>query len=328
LIILKAEEIQAALPMDEAVEAMKSAYAALSSGDAQVPLRTHLSIPPKNAANLVMPAYIRNMDGGVLAIKAVSIFPENQDLGLPLIHAAVLVLDAQTGRLIALIEGGSLTAIRTGAASGAATDLLAREDSKIVTVFGAGVQARTQLQAVCEVRTIREGWISDPNTDKVHAFIEELAGIGPIPQSLHLAADPAEAANMADIICTATTSMTPVYPADAVKPGTHINGVGSYTLDMVENPPELLGNSRVFVDSVQAVMAEAGEIIEAINRNILKSQPLIELGDVVRGIVQGRQSPDQITFFKSVGVAVQDAVAANLAFRNAVDRELGQKVSW
>jgi ornithine cyclodeaminase/alanine dehydrogenase-like protein (mu-crystallin family) len=328
LIILRAEDIRQALPMGEAVETMKKAYAAVSRGEAIVPLRISLPISPYEGVSLFMPAYVGNKTDDALALKAVSVFPKNADLGLPIIHAAVLVLEAATGRVIALLEGASLTAIRTGAASGAATDLLSRGDAENVVVFGAGIQGRTQLQAVCEVRSIKKGWVYDPATEKAHAFIKELAGEGPIPSDLQVASDPGEVAGLADIICTATTSKDPVYPADAVKPGTHINGVGSYTLEMVENPPELFGKAGVFVDSVGAVMAEAGEIVEAINRKIIRTEDLVELGNVVRGVSTGRRSSEQITFFKSVGIAVQDALAAQLAVQRAIEMELGQKVDW
>jgi ornithine cyclodeaminase len=328
LIILQAEDIREALPMGEAIETMKKAYAALSSGEALVPLRTSLPIPPYEGVSLFMPAYVGNQEYGALALKAVSVFPKNTNLGLPIIHAAVLVLEVETGRVIALLEGASLTAIRTGAASGAATDLLSRGDAENVVIFGAGIQGRTQLQAVCEVRSIKKGWVYDPATEKAHAFVKELSGVGQIPSDLQVASDPEVVAGFADIICTATTSKNPVYPADAIKQGTHINGVGSYTLEMVENPPELLGKAGVFVDSAGAVMAEAGEIAEAIDQKILKPEELVELGDVVRGVSAGRKSRVQITFFKSVGVAVQDALAAHLAVQRAIDMGLGQKVDW
>lgn len=314
--------------MGEAIGAMKSAYAALSRGDAEVPLRTHLSIPPHEGTSLFMPAFVKDEAGDSLVLKAVSVFPGNISLGIPTIHAAVLVLDAKTGRVKALLEGGSLTAIRTGAASGAATDLLARQDAHTVSIFGAGIQGRTQLQAVCEVRAVKKAWIYDLDAEKAHAFVEELAGSGRIPLDLRVAADPAEAASLADIICTATTSKTPVYPPDVVQPGTHINGVGSYTLEMVENPPELFAKAAVYVDSISAVLAEAGEIVAAIHRKILTPGELVELGALVRGTARGRVSRAQITYFKSVGNAAQDAMAARLAVTKALDLGLGQLVAW
>ncbi len=167
MFVLNAEEVRSCLPMKATIEAMKRAFAALSMGLAEVPLRSQLKIPGNQAVNLFMPAYIRDEAGESLAVKIVSVYPENIKLGLPIIHAAVLVLAADTGQPLALIEGSTLTAIRTGAASGAATDLLARGDARVAAIFGAGVQARTQLEAICSVRSIDLAWIYDPNPDRV-----------------------------------------------------------------------------------------------------------------------------------------------------------------
>jgi ornithine cyclodeaminase len=238
------------------------------------------------------------------------------------------VLEASTGRIIALLEGSTLTAIRTGAASGAATDLLARPDSKTAAIFGAGVQGRTQLEAICAVREIETVWIVDPDSEKAHTFVDDLAGHENIPTDLRVTTDPEEAASLADIICTATTSLVPVYPVEAIRPGTHINGVGSYTLEMIENPPEIYSRACAFVDSREAVLAEAGETVAAVNRKLLFSEELAELGEVILGERPGRISEKQITFFKSVGVAVQDALAAQHALQNALEMGLGQRVTW
>jgi ornithine cyclodeaminase len=328
MILLQAEDVKKALPMGQAIAAMKSAYAALSSNKAEVPLRAHLRVVPYEGTSLFMPSFVQDEGGDILALKTVSIFPQNVKQNLPIIHAAVLVLEAQTGRVMALIEGGILTAIRTGAASGAATDLLARQDATRVAIFGAGVQGGTQLEAVCAVRKIKTVWVYDLDLNSANSFVAKLAGERGIPEDLRVAATPTEAASQVDIICTATTSKTPVYPPDAIQPGTHINGVGSYTQEMVENPPEILQQAAIFVDSVEAVMAEAGEIVTAVNRKLLFASELTELGDVILGLSPGRITNQQITFFKSVGVAVQDAMAARLALQNALKMGLGQSVDW
>jgi len=327
MLILNAAEVRQALPMPELIEAMKAAYAALSAGQAEVPVRVQLPVAPHQGTSLFMPAYVQDSNGEALAIKIVSVFPQNTRRNLPVIHAAVLVLDAETGKPVALLEGGSLTALRTGAASGAATDLLARPEARTAAIFGAGVQGRTQLQAICSVRPIETAWIYDLNPAQVQAFIADTAGHGPIPSDLRPATDAAQAVAQADIICTATTSPTPVYLAEAVQPGTHINGVGSYTLSMIENPPEIYSRACAFIDSREAILAEAGETVAAINRKLLFPAELTELGNVVLGKDPGRISAEQITFFKSVGVAVQDAFAARLALENARQLGLGQEVA-
>jgi ornithine cyclodeaminase len=327
MLILKGSDVRQTLPMDQTIAAMKDAYAALSSGQAEVPLRCQLPVSPHAGTSLFMPAFVKGAREA-LTLKAVSIFPENVVRGLPIIHAAVLVLEANTGRALAMLEGSTLTAIRTGAASGAATDLLAHPDAKTAAIFGAGVQGRTQLEAVCTVRKMKTVWVVDSDQEKAEVFVDEMAGKRKIPQDLRVAADPEEAANSADIICTATTSQVPVYPANAVRPGTHINGVGSYTLEMIENPPEIYDRAGAFVDSREAVMAEAGETVAAINRKLLFPDEITELGEVISGARPGRISEEQITFFKSVGVAVQDALAAQLSLQNALETGLGQRVTW
>ena len=328
MLILNAAEVQKALPMAEVIAATKNAYAALSAGQAEIPLRIQLPVKEQEAVALFMPAYLRGDKGDALALKAVSVFPRNPQRGLPIIHAAVLVFDVETGQPLALLEGGRLTAIRTGAASGAATDLLARPDSKIGAIFGTGVQGRTQLEAICTVRSLETIWVYDLDPRRAEKFIAEMAGQGPIPRDLRVADSPAQAISQADIICSATTSLKPVFADADLRPGTHINGVGSYTPEMIEIPPETAGRASVFVGSREGVLAEAGEILAAIERGLIVPADLVELGEVIRGNAPGRTSPDQITFFKSVGAAVQDAAAARLALDNAQAQNLGQKVDW
>ncbi len=327
MLILNADQVREALPMPEAIQAVKRAYAALSAGDAVMPLRAHLPVEQRDGLTLLMPAYLHG-EGESLAIKIVSLFKGNPARGLPLIYGAVLVLDPETGAPQALLEGSALTAIRTGAASGAATDLLARPDCSTAAIFGAGVQGRTQLEAVCSVRTIQTVWVVDPNPEKVTTFIDEMAGKGSIPADLRPAESPEQAAAEADIICAATTSTHPVFPAEAVRSGTHINGVGSYTPAMIEIPPQLTAHAAVYVDQVEAAMEEAGELIAAVEQGLLHRNQLTELGAVLNGQVAGRTSEAQITFFKSVGVAAQDAAAAGMALQRARQFGLGQAVEW
>ncbi|HXF86199.1 MAG TPA: NAD(P)-binding domain-containing protein [Anaerolineales bacterium] len=329
MLILNANEVREALPMKETIEAMKQAYASLSNGKADVPLRTRLSIPPHEALSLFMPAYVQTEKEESLAIKVVSLFPQNPSRGLAYIQAAVLVLEADTGRALALLEGSTLTAIRTGAGSGAAIDLLARQDSKIAAIFGAGVQGRTQLEAVCTARSLEVVYVFDPNPEKAKAFAEEMKGRGAIPYDVRVASSPKEAIENADIICTATTSIRPVFDDKDLKPGTHISGIGSYTPEMAEVPPETVRRAKVFVDSRSAVLAEAGDLIQPIREGtITEAHIAAELGEVVLGRKTGRTSNEEITFFKSVGVAAQDAVAAQLALKHAKARGLGQQVEF
>ena len=329
MLILNADEVRQALPMSPTIAAMKDAFASLSNGTAVVPLRTRVPIPSYDALSLFMPAYMKSDSGEALAVKVVSLYPGNPARGLAYIQAAVLVLESGTGRPIALLEGSTLTAIRTGAGSGAAIDMLARKDSKVVAVFGAGVQGRTQLEATCAVRNIETVFIFNPTSGKARAFAEEMAGRNSIPEDIRVASTPREALENADIICTATTSSKPVFDDQDIKAGTHISAVGAYTPQMQEVPVETVVRARAVVDSYVTVMDEAGDIVQAIQVGTFHESDIhAEIGEIILGSKAGRESEDEITFFKSVGNAVQDAAAAQLALQNARNMKLGKEVDF
>ncbi len=329
MLILNADQVRRALPMDQAIAAMKDAYASLSDGTAVAPLRTRIPITSRDAISLFMPAYMKKDSAEALAVKVVSLYPSNPPRGLAYIQAAVLVFDAETGRAIALLEGSTLTAIRTGAGSGAAIDLLARKNSKTVAIFGAGPQGKTQLEAACTARTIETAFIYNPTREKAEAFAKEMAGQGNIPKDLRIATSPKEAVERADIICTATGSTKPVFDDVDVKPGTHVSAIGAYTPEMQELPIETVARARIVVDSRATVMEEAGDIVKAIRAGLINEWSIhAEIGEIVLGIKSGRQSDDEITFFKSVGNAVQDAVAAQVALKNARELKLGVEVEF
>jgi len=329
MLVLNAAEVRQALPMETAIEAMKQAFAALSDGRAEVPPRIHLPVRPHDGVSLVMPALVQDAQGDAMTVKVVSLFDGNPRRGLPRIQAAVLVLEADTGRPTALLEGATLTAIRTGAASGAATDLLARPDCKTAAIFGVGVQARTQLEAVCTVRSIETVWVYDPIASGVEAFFTVVAGQGPIPADVRPASTPQQAVAEADIICTATTSQVPVFAHADLKPGVHINAIGSYQPDVREIPPETVVDALVVTDSRELALNEAGDLIQPIRNGLIDADHIhADLGELVLGRKPGRTDAEQITLFKSVGVAVQDAIAARAAVAQAERLKLGQRVNW
>ena len=329
MLILNKDDVRKALPMNEAIEATKKAYASLSDGKAVVPLRTHLSIPNSDAVSLFMPAYVDSKDNQALAIKAVSLFPGNPSRGLAFIQATVLAFAPDTGQIQALIEGSTLTAIRTGAAGGAAIDILAREDSSVVSIFGAGAQGRTQLEAACTARKITTAFIFDPDKDKAKSFVDEMKSKGAIPIDIRVAANAKEATEKADIICTATTSTKPVFDDADIKSGTHISAVGSYTPEMQEIPAETIQRAKVIVDSRFASMEEAGDLIQPIRAGLFSESHIhAELGEIILGKKTGRETDDEITYFKSVGIAVQDAMAAQVALENAQKMKLGQEIDF
>jgi ornithine cyclodeaminase len=315
--------------MNEAIEAMKKAYASLSSGTAVVPLRTRLPIPASEALSLFMPAFVNSQDGNALAIKVVSLFPGNPTRGLAYIQAAVLVFDPETGRAIALLEGSSLTAIRTGAAGGAAIDLLARQESKVVAIFGAGAQGRTQLEAACTARKIETAFLYGANAEKARTLAEEMKGKGPITNDVRVASSAKEAIEHADVICTATTSTKPVFEDKYLAAGTHISAIGSYTPEMQEVPAATLQRAKIFVDSRSASLEEAGDLIQPMRQGLFDESHIYgELGELILGKISGRQSQEEITYFKSVGIAVQDAMAAQVALNNAHKMNIGTEVDF
>jgi len=325
--LLSGDDVRQAITMGEAIEAVQEAYIQLSSGQAVVPLRTPVPVERRDAVTLFMPAYLADSDA--LGAKIVSVFAGNPALGLPLIHAVVLVVDAKTGQPTALMDGTYLTALRTGAASGVATSLLARAEARVAAIFGAGVQARTQLEAVCTARSIEKVWVYDPVPEFAAAYVREMREFGrPIPIDLSVAASPAQAVRDADVICTATTSTGPVFDDADLKPGVHINGIGSYTPEMQEVPVETVVRATVVVDSRSASQAEAGDLIIPMNQGLLAPGDIRgEIGEVAAGRVPGRQTDDEVTFFKSVGVAVQDVAVAERILRRAIELDLGTEAN-
>ena len=331
MLILSADDVRAALPMADAIIAMKQAFAAYSSGLATMPPRIHLDVPARQGISLIMPSLLSDPGVESLAVKVVSLFPGNRARGLSYIQAAVMAFDPDTGRPEAVLEGSTLTAIRTGAASGAATDLLAPPEARTVAIFGAGVQARTQLEAVCSVRSIQTAWIVSRTPDSAMALISEMAGRGPIPTDLRHAATPAEALRDADIICTATAGAGgPVFDDQDVKPDAHINAVGSFQPHVVEIPPATVARSWIAVDSRSAAREEAGDLIQAVAAGLLDWEAIgAEVGELVLDAARiPTRPPSRITLFKSVGMAVQDAAAARVALVRAREMSLGTAVPW
>jgi ornithine cyclodeaminase/alanine dehydrogenase-like protein (mu-crystallin family) len=310
--ILTAADIRAALSMGAAIDAVQAAYAQLSRGKATMPLRTRVNTD--KGVTLLMPAHLH--ESGDFAVKIVSVYGDNPKLNLPTVTATVLALDPETGMPLALMEGDTLTALRTGAAGGVAARFLSRKDAATVALFGAGVQARAQLKAAMSVRHIKKVWVVDPFESAVRRLQEDVAGWPDAPEVI-VADSPRSAVSQADIVLAATTTKTPLFDGNDLKPGTHVTGVGSFTPEMQEIDAATIGRARVVVDQREAAMAEAGDII------IGKATIDAEIGEIINGDKPGRQNDEQITFFKSVGLAVQDAVTAAAVLRSAAAKDLG-----
>jgi ornithine cyclodeaminase len=258
-------------------------------------------------------------------VKVVSVFERNASAGLARVQAAVLAIDPETGELQALLDGAALTAIRTAAASGAATDLLAREDSQTLAVLGAGVQARTHIEAICAVRPIRTVYCYSRTREKLEAMIAELVRDSPADRRFVAAASPAEALRHADIVAATTSSGVPVFADADVRAGTHINAIGAYTPETSEVPAQTVARALVVVDSRAAAAKEAGDLIQAQRAGLIGEGHIhAELGEIVLGTRPGRSDDRTVTLFKSVGLAVQDAVAARDAVQLARRLHLGR----
>ena len=328
--ILSASDVRAALPMSKAIDAMRHAYGQLSAGTAVAPPRQHISTD--KGVTLIMPAYLP--EWSEFGIKVVSVYDDNPNLDLPRITATVLVLDPETGLPKAFMDGASLTAIRTGAGGGLAADLLARQDAKTVGLFGAGVQARAQLQAVMAVRDIARVNLISRTRASAEQLAAEISEWADAP-AVNLVSTPQAVVEDADIVLCATTSATPLFDGNALQPGTHITAVGTFVPEKREVDTTTIRRAhRIVVDSREACLEEAGDLIipnaeirtENETPNIVKNELVLgsaEIGEIVNGDKQGRQSDDEITFFKSVGVAVQDAVAAAAVLAEAEAKALG-----
>lgn len=308
---------------------MREAFSAQAAGTLVAPDRTVLATGRDAGATLVMPAALDSGDAPLLVVKVVSVFPSNRRRDLPSIHGTVLAVDAETGVPRALLDGGSLTAIRTAAACGLATELLSRPDSRVLAVFGSGVHARTQVDAMRTVRRIEEVRIFNPNVESARSMARELSQSGSMQGRVAVAGSPAEALDGADIACCATTSVVPVFEDRAVPDGIHINAIGSFKPEDREVPSATLVRSRLVVDDREAALEEAGDLLIPISEGLVDADHIhCALGDLVLGGCEGRSSRSQVTFFKSVGLAAQDVFAARAVLRQAERLGLGEPIRW
>ncbi|MFN8344094.1 MAG: hypothetical protein U0X91_03785 [Spirosomataceae bacterium] len=317
------QTVEASVTMPEAIELMRDAFRSLSSGEATVPLRVNLPQPEQHARTLFMPVYLPSAEA--VGLKMVTVFQDNPAQGLPLIHGLMLVMDGTTGQPLALLDAEYLTALRTGAASGLATDLLARKDASVLAVFGTGAQARTQTEGVAAVRSLQKIVIFGKNRDRTASFCAEIQAKTGIRTEASLQP---EQLLEADIVCTATTSNVPVFDHKHLKKGVHINGVGSYRPDTRELPGQTMHEAKIVVDQRSAALAEAGDVVLPIQEGLFNADFIFaELGEIVSGLKVGRTSPDEITVFKSVGNAVQDLAVAGYLVKKAETLNLGAVLS-
>jgi len=317
--IIRAADVREACPMALAIEAVADGFVALSAGRATVPLRSRVGLG-EGAVALTMPA---GRDGSpYYAVKLVSVVPANPGRGRSLVTAVVLLTDAVTGEALALIDGESLTTLRTGAAGGVAARSLALPDARVVALFGAGAQAREQLLALAAVRPIALVRVVTRSPEHAGALIRWAAERPELSGGL-LEAGPADAAVAgAGIVVTATSSPVPVFAGARLEPGVHVTAVGAFTPATRELDAATMRGATVFVDHRPAALAEAGELAG------LGPTDVAELGEVIAGLAPGRTSADERTVFKSVGNAIQDLVVAAAVYDRSRQLGLGEEVTF
>jgi len=283
------------LSMEEVIPAMERALADFSSGTVVQPVRTMLPVAEHQGFLGLMPAYT----GSALGAKLVAFYPRNTSV--PTHHATILLFEPETGEPLVTMDGRLITEVRTAAVSAVATDHLARATASVLAIIGSGVQARSHLEALRLVREFREVRVWSPR--RAAAFAEE--------HGVDAAASAEEAVRGADVVVTATTSPTPVLSGEWLSPGAHINAVGAPRPDWRELDDEVLRRANVYVDSREAAMKESGDVIAA-------KEVVAEIGEVISGAEQGRRSLEEVTLFKSLGLAVEDVATAELVYRNAL----------
>jgi ornithine cyclodeaminase/alanine dehydrogenase-like protein (mu-crystallin family) len=324
VLVLTAAQVEELLDLDELIDALAAAMADLSAGRASAPDRIAALVPERDGFLAAMPGYVPS--AGVLMAKLVSLFPRNAGTGVPTHQGVIVSCDPDTGRPVALLDGAVITAVRTGAASALSARLLARPDAAVLAILGTGVQARSHARAMCRVRPIREIRVAGRDPARSAAFAAELAdelavtGVG--------AASYAEALDGADIVCAATHATQPVVRWEWLTPGVHVTSVGFGGREIDD---ETVVAALVCVESRHAALAPfptgAADLREPIRDGLITAEQVhAELGELVSGTRPGRTADDQITLYKSVGVAVQDAAAAALVLRAARERGVGTEV--
>lgn len=322
ILVINENEMRSIMSMKDAIIAVKEAASNYSAGKTDIPLRANLNVKEFNGNSLYMYGYVPGSKA--LGVKLVSVYPDNSKRGVNACPATVILENAETGEVNAIMDGTYLTRLRTGALSGAATELLSRKDSKVFALIGTGGQAECQLEAVLAVRDIEEVRIYSRNIDNVNKFIERVsAGKS---QKFIACKSSDEAIENADIITAVTVSNDPVFDGKKVKKGCHINGVGSYTPEMSEIDEHVVCNAgKIIVDTMDGTINETGDFLKPMSKGLFKKEMITgELGDLVYGKCKGRENDDELTFFETTGSAVFDLVTGRKIYELAIKKNMGK----
>lgn len=320
VLIVNQHEVAQLLPMPQCIEVMAEALRTLAEGKAILPLRQVVVLPGKEAALASMPAYSRTLDA--IGVKVITVFPGNRGTQYDSHQGAVLLFEAEHGSLRAIVDASEVTAIRTAAVSAVATRLLAREDAGDLAILGCGVQARTHLEAMLQVRKIRRirVWSRTPEHARAFAARESKRHAVEIEPT----SSARGAVRGADIICTTTSSREPVLKGDWVSPGAHINAVGASLPTARELDTALVKRSRLFVDRRESALKEAGDFLIPRSEGAIGDDHIQgEIGEILTGKIAGRKSAKEITLFKSLGLAVEDLASVEHIYRRALEHKAG-----
>ena len=327
ILVLKESDISPIISMSDIISADREALSIYSNHQSNIPLRTNINVPEFNGQCLFMNGYAA--PAKALGVKIVSVYPDNINKNLTSVPATMVLVNAETGIVNALIDGTYLTRLRTGAISGLATEILSRKDSKILALFGTGGQAITQLEAILTVRKIELVKVFDIVYERADEFAKKMTVLYSKKYNnvkIIAVKSSDEAVENADIITTVTTSKKPVFKIDKIKSNVHINGVGSYTPDMCEVPEEVVVKAnKIYVDTRDGAINESGDLIGPIKKGLINIEKINgELGEVINGKIKGRENDDEMTFFKTTGSAVLDLVAAQKIYELAKKNNIGK----
>ncbi len=319
-LLLTEADVRNLLPLADLINAMERALSAFSSGEVVQPVRTALQAGPRRNFFGVMPAYL--CSPAAMGVKLVTVFEGNAARGMPTHLATILLFDPDTGALDVIMDGRYITEVRTAAVSAVAATRLAREDAAILAVLGSGVQARSHVELLTRVCRFGEIRAWSPTPDHLINLVSDVTSAASVP--VHAAANAEQAVRGADVIALVTSSATPVIQDVWVSPGALVIAVGACRPDMREMDPDLVARARLFVDSRAAAMVEAGDIVQGIRQGRWNEGHIAgELGEVIIGRTPGRIATDEIVIFKSLGLAVEDVAAAQLAFTHAKEQGKG-----
>jgi len=324
-LILSAKEAEGLVSMEEAIEAVENGFKEYHRGKCEAPVRINVYAPEKKGRYILLPCYLA--DSGIFHTKIFSVYLDNPKKNLPPNYYYYLLHDADTGEIKAIMGGTYITNLRTGATPGIATKYLARKESGVFTLFGAGPVAEYQLLAAVTVAQISKINLFDIDPARATEFARRMTSKYNLKIPIHVASSSREAVREADIITTVTSSLKPVFDGRDVKPGCHINAVGGINPKGGEIDEYTVTHSKIVVEKMGEVLSEAGELIIPIEKGLLRKEDIYgEIAEIIVGKKPGRTSPEEITLFKSIGFSMEDAVVASLVYQKAVEKGLGRSI--